>query len=224
MGLRNRFYVTAIILAMLGSSGPNVLGQTMASHSNSRPQQLQTLSPLSPAEQEVRKLEREWLDAYEQHDSVAMDRILADDFKLTQSGGGRQSKADIMAALRAARDAGRARPKFSTEDVQSRVSGDAVVLTGRFVQRMERDGQTMTMAERYADIYQKRGGRWQVVTSQLTPDLPPIQSRRTDAEIAKETAAYLEQADKEDSFSGAALKLKDADRHSPFVCKRCSRF
>jgi len=164
---------------------------------------------LSPAEQEVRKLEREWLDAYEQHDSVAMDRIVADDFKLTQSGGGRQSKADIMAALRAARDAGRAQPKFSTEDVQSRVSGDAVVLTGRFVQRMERDGQTMTMAARYTDIYQKRGGRWQVVASQLTPDVPPIQSRQTDAEIAKETAAYLEQADKEDSFSGAALIAKD---------------
>src|SRR5437763_1840258 len=94
MRLRNRFYVTAIILAMLGSSGPNVLGQAMASHSNSRSrQQLQTPSPLSPAEQEVRKLESEWLDAYEQHDSVAMDRIVADGFKLTQSGGGRQSKA-----------------------------------------------------------------------------------------------------------------------------------
>src|SRR5216110_1682036 len=162
MRLRNKFYVTAIILAMLGSSGPNVLGQTMARHSNSRPrQQLQTPSPLSPAEQEVRKLEREWLDAYEQHDSVAMDRILADDFKLTQSGGGTQSKADIIAGLKAARDAARAEPKFSTEDVQSRVDDGAVILTGRFVQRMERDGQTMTMAARYTDTYRKRAGRWQ---------------------------------------------------------------
>src|SRR5437763_15215879 len=155
MRLRNRFYVTAIILAMLGSSGPNVLGQAMASHSNSRPrQQLQTPSPLSPAEQEVRKLEREWLDAYEQHDGVAMERILADDFKLTQSGGGRQSKADIMAALRAARDAGRAQPKFSTEGVQSRVSGDAVVLTRPLVQRMDPDRAT-TVAARYADSDEK---------------------------------------------------------------------
>src|SRR2546423_8570903 len=153
MGLRNRFYVTAIILAMLGSSGPNVLGQTMASHSNSRPQQLQTLSPLSPAEQEVRKLEREWLDAYEQHDAASMDRILADDFKLTQSGGGTQSKADIMAGLKAARDAAGGAATFSTDDVQSRVEGDTVILTGRFLQRMQRDGQTMTMAARYTDTY-----------------------------------------------------------------------
>ena len=29
---------------------------------------------LSESEQEVRKLEREWLDAYEQHDAAAMDR------------------------------------------------------------------------------------------------------------------------------------------------------
>ncbi len=90
-------------------------------------------------------MEREWLDAYEQHDAAAMDRIVADDFKLTQSSGAVQTKADILAALKATRDPGRPEPKFSTEDVQSRVEGDTVILTGRFIQRMERDGQTRTM-------------------------------------------------------------------------------
>jgi CubicO group peptidase (beta-lactamase class C family) len=123
---------------------------------------------LSQSEREVRKLEREWLDAYEQHDAAAMDRILADDFKLTQSGGAVQTKADILAALKVARDFERPEPKFSTEDVQSRVEGDTVILTGRFIQRMERDGQTRTMEARYTDTYVKRQGRWQVVTSQLT--------------------------------------------------------
>ena len=76
------------------------------------PQQGQSLSQ---AEQEVRKLEREWLDAYEQHDVAAMDRILADDFKLTQFGGVVQTKADILAALKAPRDAGRPEPSFQQQ-------------------------------------------------------------------------------------------------------------
>jgi CubicO group peptidase (beta-lactamase class C family) len=129
------------------------------------PQQGQSLSQ---SEQEVRKLEREWLDAYEQHDAVAMDRILADDFKLAHANGAVQTKADILAELKAARDSGRPEPKFSTEDVHSRVEGDTVILTGRFIQRMERDGQARTMEARYTDTYVKRQGHWQVVASQLT--------------------------------------------------------
>jgi CubicO group peptidase (beta-lactamase class C family) len=123
--------------------------------------------PISQSEQEVRKLEREWLDAYEQHDVVAMERILADEFKLTQSGAV-QTKADILAALKVAPDSGRPEPKFSTEDVQSHLEGDTVILTGRFIQRMEPGGQTRTMEARYTDTYVKRQGRWQVVASQLT--------------------------------------------------------
>ena len=121
--------------------------------------------PISQSEQEVRKLEREWLDAYEQHDAVAMDRIVADDFKLTQSSGAVQTKPDILAALKVARDSGRPEPKFSTEDVHSLVEGDTVILTGRFIQRMERDGQARTMEARYSDTYARRQGRWQVVAS-----------------------------------------------------------
>jgi uncharacterized protein (TIGR02246 family) len=130
--------------------------------------QTSSAAQLSRSEREVRSLEREWLDAYEQHDAAAMDRILADDFKLVQSGGAVQTKADILAALKSARDPRRSEPKFSTEDVQSRVEGDTVILTGRFIQRMERDGQTRTMEARYTDTYVTRNGRWQVGASQLT--------------------------------------------------------
>lgn len=122
----------------------------------------------SQAEREVRKLEREWLDAYEKRDAAEMNRILSDDFKLTVSDGSAQTKADILAQLKSAQDSTQPSPKFSTEDVQSRVEGDTVILTGRFIQTMERAGQTRTMQMRYTDRYAKRQGRWQVVASQLT--------------------------------------------------------
>ena len=128
--------------------------------------------PLSLAEREVRKLERVWLDAYEQHDAVAMNRILADDFTLTFPDGGVQTKADILAQLKSQRESGSPSPKFSTEDVQSRAKGDTVTLAGRFIQRMQRAGQTRTMQMRYNDTYAKRQGRWQVIDSKLSRSQP----------------------------------------------------
>jgi CubicO group peptidase (beta-lactamase class C family) len=123
--------------------------------------------PGSQAEQEVRKLEREWLDAYEQHDVGAMNRILADDFTLSHSGTV-QTKADVLKMIGLPRPAGAPSFKFSTEDVQARVNGDTVILSGRVVQKGERNGQPMMMQSRYEDTYMKRQGRWQVVSSKLT--------------------------------------------------------
>ena len=123
--------------------------------------------PLSQAEQEVRKLEREWLDAYEKRDLEAMKLILADDFKLIYSNGSVQTKADVLAQIKSAQESGRPSPKLKTEEVQSRVEGESVILTGRFIQQMERDGQIRTMQMRYTDTYIKRQRRWQIVASQL---------------------------------------------------------
>ena len=133
-----------------------------------QPQKPRNEQPLSQAEQEVRKLEREWLDAYEKRDAEAMNRIVADDFKLTFSDGTVRTKADILAQLKSERDSGFPSPKLSTEDEQSRVEGDTVILTGRFIQQMERAGQIRTMQMRYTDTYAKRQGRWQVIASQLS--------------------------------------------------------
>ena len=122
--------------------------------------------PLTQAEQEVRGLERKWLDAYERKDAEAMEGILGDDFKLTRSNGSVQTKADILAELKSSPGSSGPSMKFSTEDVQSRVEGETVVLSGRFILRSAQDGQTRMQA-RYTDRYVKRNGRWQVVASQM---------------------------------------------------------
>lgn len=121
----------------------------------------------SPADA-VKKLERAWLDAYEQLDTKAMDAIVADDFTITFPNGSVQSKAQVLASLKGPRPAGRS-IKFHTEDVQARVYGDTVILTGRVVTQYQRDGQTVSKEEqRYTDTYVKRNGRWQVVASHLS--------------------------------------------------------
>lgn len=120
------------------------------------------------AEQQVRKLEREWLDAYEQHDAVAMERILADDFTITYGNGQTQSKAQVVESVKTREKSASPPTKFATGAVQARIEGDTVVLTGHLVQKSERGGEAITMQFSYADTYTRRNGRWQVIVSRLT--------------------------------------------------------
>jgi ketosteroid isomerase-like protein len=119
--------------------------------------------------QDVQKLERAWLDAYEQHDVKAMDAIVADDFTITFANGGMQTKPQIIASLKSPRPADGRSMKFRTEEVQSRAYGDVVILVGIVVTEYQRDGKTVSeRRERYTDTYVKRNGRWQVVASHLS--------------------------------------------------------
>lgn len=119
--------------------------------------------------EQVRRLERAWLDAYEKHDVKAMNEIVANDFVITFPDGSMQTKAQIIAMIKVPRQSGRPSPKFSTEDVQARVYGNTVILMGRVVTEWQRDGQTQSKEQqRYTDTYVKRNGRWQVVASHLS--------------------------------------------------------
>jgi len=132
---------------------------------------------LTKAEEEVRRLERQWLDAYEQNDAGAMERIVADGFTITFPNGAMQTKPQLMSMIKAPRRPGQPRMKFRTEGVESRAYGDTVILTGRVVSEYERDGKTVTEQSRYTDTYVRGGGRWQVVASHLSnveePKRPP---------------------------------------------------
>lgn len=145
-----------IMVTLIVTSGGTMLSQ-------------QTQQPtLSKAEEEVRKLERQWLDAYEQNNAEAMDRIVADDFTITFPNGGIQTKPQLMTMIRAPRRAGQPRMRFSTEDVRSRAYGETVILMGRIITEYERNGKPVKEQSRYTDTYVKRNGRWQVVASHLS--------------------------------------------------------
>ena len=115
------------------------------------------------AADEVKKVERAWLDAYEQRDPVAMERIVADNFLIVHADGSTQTKADILKMLERGRAANRPSAKFTTEDVSVRVFGDTAIVNGKVKMQMG----DKTSVDRYSDTYVRLGGRWQVVSSAL---------------------------------------------------------
>jgi uncharacterized protein (TIGR02246 family) len=125
------------------------------------------------AAEEVRALERAWLDAYENRDAEAMDAIVAEDFTITFPNGSIETKPQMMESIRRPRGPESPSVKFHTEDVEARVYGDTVVLIGRVVAEYSRGEETMVDESRYTDTYVKRNGRWQVVASHLSNVLEP---------------------------------------------------
>ena len=126
--------------------------------------------PNAAVEQELRDLERAWLDAYDNNDAAAMKRILADNFTITYENGAVLDKKQTLANLRpgAPKDPN---ARQYTEDSVVRVYGNAAVITGRYINK-RRDGDKEIVREsRYTDTYLKRQGRWQVVASHLTTNL-----------------------------------------------------
>lgn len=127
----------------------------------------------SGGEQAVRKLERAWLDAYEQRDQKAMNEIVADDFLITFPDGSTQTKSQILESLKKPNGIQKTTVKFSTEDVRARVYGDTVILTGRVISELWRDGTSVSKEEsRYTDTYVHRNNNWQVVASHLSNSPP----------------------------------------------------
>jgi ketosteroid isomerase-like protein len=119
-------------------------------------------SPDARAEQELRNLERQWLDA----NADEIERIEADDFTITYGDGSVRNKAQYLAMVRRAVK----NPRVSqwTEDSVVRVYGDTAIITGRFIYKMrDKDKETATQS-RYTDTYIRRNGRWQVVASHLS--------------------------------------------------------
>ena len=58
--------------------------------------------------------------------------------------------------------------RLFTEDVQARVYGNTMILRGRVITEMQKDGQPQREESRYTDVYVQTNARWQVVASHLS--------------------------------------------------------
>jgi ketosteroid isomerase-like protein len=139
-------------------------------------------------EQELLKLDRQWLDAYEKADVAAIARIEADDFTVTYADGKLLTKAQDIEVVKKSDPSGAAL-KLSTEETKVRVYENTAVITGIVIQKMNQDGKEVIVRERYTDVWAKRNGRWQAVATALTtlPQPQPAPEKKPQENEAKQT-------------------------------------
>jgi len=117
------------------------------------------------AEQELLKLEQEWTNADVKDDLALLDRVLADDWVITETDGSVWTKAQILAAKKTGED------KISTEvtdDIKVRVYGNAAVVTGRNTLKGIFKGRDLSGQERWTDTWIMKAGRWQCVATHIS--------------------------------------------------------
>jgi len=127
--------------------------------------QSETDSPIMSAEEEVKHVESEWGDAFERHDIATLDRLMADEYFLTDPLGIVRSKAETLAAIQ------KNEVRFqstNSDDINVRVNGDTAVVTGRSTFRGRYKGWSMAGKYQYTDVLVKRSGSWKAVASHIT--------------------------------------------------------
>jgi hypothetical protein len=109
-------------------------------------------------EQELKRLENEWLNSYLRGDKKTFDRIVADDFTRTDESGKFANKTEEREIVQAPPASVNA--SLTNEDMQVRLYGDTAVVTGRIVSKVQ---DSLSFQSRFTDTFLKRQGRWQVV-------------------------------------------------------------
>jgi ketosteroid isomerase-like protein len=120
----------------------------------------------SGAEREIFQLEREYLDAHLHGDAATLDRILAEDFTFRHSGSRVTDKAQRLALMDLP---GFAFLSIDTHGVDIEVNGDRAYVTGRAVARgLYRERRFVSPPYTYLRVYEKRQGRWQMISVRAT--------------------------------------------------------
>jgi ketosteroid isomerase-like protein len=116
-------------------------------------------------EDEVRRVEFEWGYAFEHKDFSTLDRLMADEYILTDPLGNVRSKAESLAAIETSEVHFES---TESDDVKVRINGDTAVVTGRSTFRGRYKGWSMAGRYQYTDVLVRRQGAWKAVGSHIT--------------------------------------------------------
>ncbi|HEV7165641.1 MAG TPA: nuclear transport factor 2 family protein [Gammaproteobacteria bacterium] len=116
--------------------------------------------------QQLLDLEQRWLTAAMQHDTAALQQILADDFVDVTYQGALRDKTDHLHSSLAP-----GKTKQTLEELKVRLYGDTGIVTGQNT-IVAIDG-SFTYRIRFTDVFVRRDSRWQAVSAQETPEKTP---------------------------------------------------
>lgn len=104
-----------------------------------------------------------WTEAERKKDLEFVRQTLADDFCFTSTKGHLISKAEWLERLPEV-----VITRFERSEIEVRVFGETSVLTGKVNLESSSPGSSVSGIYRYADIFVKRDGKWQVAYSHFT--------------------------------------------------------
>jgi len=120
-------------------------------------------APASPVEQELMKLERDWMESVKKHDEASLNQLLADDFFATDEQGRVTSKAQYVSDMK-----GLSVDSYSADDFSFRINGPTAVVSARWTLKASFQGQDISGGYRETNVWMNRDGRWRVVATHIS--------------------------------------------------------
>lgn len=116
-------------------------------------------------EKEILKVEEEFGQAMIKNDADKIGTFLADDWIIVDPDGGIIDKARFLSVIKSGTLTHEA---MDSQEVRVRVYGTTAIVTALTSSKAKYMGQEFSTRERATDVFVKRDGKWQCVTTQLT--------------------------------------------------------
>jgi ketosteroid isomerase-like protein len=121
-------------------------------------------------EEQILKLEDDWVQALVTHDRDVLDRIVAPGFTFIEPDGTLKNRAEYL-ANRSSNEAYETE-SFQNDQLKVKVFGDFALASGLATIVERRDGKRYRFSLRWKELWRKESGTWQVLASQATPVNP----------------------------------------------------
>lgn len=113
--------------------------------------------------QELMQLERDIGKANVSRDYAFFDRIEAEEFIFTDSGGGMTTKKEDLEGVKAPANPDSKLLSYEVDEMKVMLYGKTAVVTGRTITKGVNKGQEWTGQSRFTDVFVWRDNRWQIV-------------------------------------------------------------
>ncbi len=113
-------------------------------------------------QQTLLQLERDWEQANAKNDTAALERILAPEFVSTDSEGRLTTRDQFFMRRKSGQVTFNT---YTQDDYKVSVIGDTAIVTGRSTYKGARDGKALSEQVRWTDVFVRRNGGWQAVTT-----------------------------------------------------------
>ncbi|MEY2540964.1 MAG: hypothetical protein QOI22_566 [Verrucomicrobiota bacterium] len=126
---------------------------------------LRAADPATAAEEQLKKLEQDWAEAYVKRDTAFVQKITTDDFAFIGPDGNMVSKGEYVKSI----EGETVFTAFKTEELKVRVYGDAAVVLGRATVTTKSKGEDESGTFSFTDVFVKQKGEWKAVSGHVTP-------------------------------------------------------
>ena len=143
-----------MIVALIAIVSTIATGQTANKKSSSKEERTR---------EELMQLEREIGKANVNRDHAFFERVEADEFIFTDSGGGMTTKKEDVDSVKAPANPDSKLLSYEVDDMKVMLYGKTAVVTGRSTLKGVNKGQEWTGQSRFTDVFVWRDNRWQIV-------------------------------------------------------------